>query len=225
LRASRKEVGELAQKHFSDVEGTLKFLSLAALVVAVVLGCAFWFSPKNLEKSPHAENAENFSDAEFSGEKKSALAQENSPDGNELSDGEFSEPVGVARFSAALEKRIELGDFAGAAEIWTAFAETFPQEAERVRGVFLPRFKLKTADAFASRVSRLMLSVDCGGTLSPEEKKMIRAELAMFARVRRELGLTDGRVQRKNLEIFERAAALAEEDNSAESNVLPNASR
>jgi len=217
LRASRKEVGELAQKHFSDVAGTLKFLSLAAFVVAIVLGCAFWFSPKNIEKSSSAEKVENFSDAEFSVEKKSAPAQKNSPDGNALGDGEFSESACVARFSATLEKRIELGDFAGAAEIWTAFAETFPQEAERVRGVFLPRFKLKTADAFASRVSRLMLSADCGGTLSPEEKKMIRAELAMFARVRRELGLTDGRVQRKNLEIFERATALAEENDLAES--------
>lgn len=215
VRVSRKEVGEITQKHFSDVAGTLKFLVLAAFIVAIVLVVAFCFSSKKAG-NPNL-TAEEFVEAEFAGENQVTNAEQ----GGELEIAATREELAsIARFSDALEKRIEADDFAGAAEVWTAFAETFPQESARVRGIFLPQFKLKTADAFAARVSRLLLPVDCGGKLSDEEKKMIRAELAMFARVRRELGLTDGRVQRKNLEIFERAAALSSEpdakDNEAQ---------
>lgn len=185
-RASRKNVLETTQKHISDAAGTLKFLALAALVVAVVLGVALCFSGNGRKNLSPENSAETVAAPENSREDFSAEA---------------------ARFVSALEKRIELDDFAGAAEIWVAFSETFPNEAAAVAPALLPLFKLKTADAFAEKISRRMLPVDVGGTLSPEEKSLIRAELAMFARVREKLELSDGRIHRKNLEIFERAAA------------------
>ena len=57
-----------------------------------------------------------------------------------------------------------------------------------------------------------MLAVDFGGKLSSEEKMLLAADLAMFTRVCKELELTPGRLQKRNLAVFERARALLAED-------------
>lgn len=168
-------------KRFSDIAGTAKFLGISAVVVAVILVATFLAFP-DAEKNPEA--GETF---------------EHAP----------GDPV--AAYRAALDARVAAGDFAGAAEVWTSFAETFPQDAARLRGSAFPRFKLKVADAFAERISRRMLAVDFGGKLSPEEKMLLAADLAMFTRVCQELELTPGRLQKRNLAVFERARALLDE--------------
>lgn len=132
-----------------------------------------------------------------------------------------SEKKAIRRFCAVLENRISVGDFAGAAETWIAFSDAFPTEIDRFRTRFLPRFKLRVAEAFADRVGRRLLPLDAGAELSPETCAAIRADLAIFSRVRSALELSDGQIQKKNLAVFERAAAAvaepAEKSDAAES--------
>lgn len=122
-----------------------------------------------------------------------------------------SEKKAIRRFCAVLENRISVGDFAGAAETWIAFSDAFPTEIDRFRTRFLPRFKLRVAEAFADRVGRRLLPLDAGAELSPETCAAIRADLAIFSRVRSALELSDGQIQKKNLAVFERAAAAVAE--------------
>lgn len=122
-----------------------------------------------------------------------------------------SEKKAIRRFCAVLENRISVGDFAGAAETWIAFSDAFPAEIDRFRTRFLPRFKLRVAEAFADRVGRRLLPLDAGAELSPETCAAIRADLAIFSRVRSALELSDGQIQKKNLAVFERAAAAVAE--------------
>lgn len=122
-----------------------------------------------------------------------------------------SEKKAIRRFCAVLENRISIGDFAGAAETWIAFSDAFPTEIDRFRTRFLPRFKLRVAEAFADRVGRRLLPLDAGAELSPETCAAIRADLAIFSRVRSALELSDGQIQKKNLAVFERAAAAVAE--------------
>ncbi len=174
---------DASPKRFSDIAGTAKFLGISAVVVAVIFAVAFFTFPR----------AEKKSDAD-----------------GVPAEIVHADPVGAYR--AALDARVDAGDFAGAAEVWISFAEAFPQDAARLRGSAFPRFKLKVADAFAERISRRMLTVDLGGKLSSEEKMLLAADLAMFSRVCKELELTPGRLQKRNLAVFERARALLAED-------------
>ena len=178
-----------APKRFADIAGTAKFLGISAVLAAAVLAAAMFLT--------------------FSGGEKKSTA--NAVRAETVSVGD---PVSAYR--AALDARVEAGDFAGAAEVWTAFAEAFPQDAARLRGSALPRFKLKVAGAFAERVSRHLISADLGGKLSPEERLLVAADLAMFDRVCRELDLTPGRLQKRNLAVFERARKLLSEPECSE---------
>lgn len=181
--AENSSAEDASPKRFSDIAGTAKFLGISAVVVALIFAVAFLLFP-GAEKNPDA-----------SGEPAEIV---------------HADPV--AAYRAALDARVDAGDFAGAAEVWISFAETFPQDAARLRGSAFPRFKLKVADAFAERISRRMLAVDFGGKLSSEEKMLLAADLAMFTRVCKELELTPGRLQKRNLAVFERARALLAED-------------
>ena len=53
-----------------------------------------------------------------------------------------------------------------------------------------------------------MAVAELTGGLSPEARKGLEAELAMFKRVCREMNLTPQRLHKKNLTIFEKAEVL-----------------
>lgn len=187
---------DLCPKRFADIAGTAKFLGISAALTAAVLAAATFLTFSGGEKS-----AENGVNAESVAERAVAARR--------------ADPV--AAYRAALDARVEDGDFAGAAEVWSAFSEAFPQEAERLRGSALPRFKLKVAGAFAERISRRLIAADLGGEISPETRRLVAADLAMFDRVCRELELTPGRLQKRNLAVFDRARALIAEPEEATS--------
>ncbi len=108
------------------------------------------------------------------------------------------------------EERLAAGDVIGTAETWVAFSETFPQPAQARKGTFVPRFKLKIVDAYATRFARRLRGVaEFGGSLSAEERALIAADLAMFRRICRELELTPGRIAQKNLLVIEQAEKLS----------------
>ena len=172
------EASEVPHKRFADIAGTAKFLGISAVVVAVVVACVVFWG----------------------------TAPKDSKNGEEARGALVADATET--FRRILDRKTEAGDFAGAAEIWVEFAVAFPQEAERLAGVYLPRFKLKIADAYAKRFSERMAVAELTGGLSPEARKGLEAELAMFKRVCREMNLTPQRLHKKNLTIFEKAEVL-----------------
>lgn len=169
-------------KRFADIAGTAKFLGISAIVVSLVVVCVVFFGAKT----------ESYSDSGKS-PREIALAES------------------VGSFRKALEEKIEKGDFIGAAETWCAFSDAFPQEASGLRSAYLPRFKLKVADAYAARLSERMSPLDFGGQLSETDKQLLAGELAMFKRICRELGLTPQRLQKRNLAVIARAESVLAE--------------
>ncbi len=176
-------------KRFSDIAGTAKFLGISSLVFVVVMIAVFFMTPPPSSDSSAQAQAEK----------------------NAASDADETSRA-VAAFGAILEERIASGDFAGAAEAWLSFADAFPSQADAQRQNFVPRFKLKIAGAYAEKFSRRLRLLDAGGKFSEEEKRILAAELAMFRRVCLEFELTEGRIQRKNLAVIERAEAVVGED-------------
>lgn len=173
-----------AHKRFADIAGTAKFLGISAVVVALVVACVVFFGAK-----PEARRGGNGT--------------------SEISATEAS----VGAFRKTLDEKIKKEDFVGAAETWCAFSDSFSDEAARLRSSYLPRFKLKVADAYAARLAERMSPLELGGQLSVAEKQLLAGELAMFKRICRELGLTPQRLQKRNLAIIERAEAVLADGN------------
>ncbi|MBQ8722977.1 MAG: hypothetical protein IJY80_01665, partial [Opitutales bacterium] len=175
---------ETGQKRFADIAGTAKFLGISTVVIAVVIACVVFFGAK----------------------------PESRRDGNVVSEGSAT-AASVGAFRKTLDEKIKKEDFVGAAETWCAFSDAFSDEAARLRSSYLPRFKLKVADAYAARLSERMSPLELGGQLSVAEKQLLAGELAMFKRICRELGLTPQRLQKRNLAIIERAEAVLADGN------------
>lgn len=175
---------ETEHKRFADIAGTAKFLGISAVVIALVIACVVFFGAK----------------PEFR------------RDGN-VAPGVSAAEASVGAFRKTLDEKIKKEDFVGAAETWCAFSDAFSDEAARLRSSYLPRFKLKVADAYAARLSERMSPLELGGQLSVAEKQLLAGELAMFKRICRELGLTPQRLQKRNLAIIERAEAVLADGN------------
>lgn len=190
---ARNVAAASAEKHFSDIAGTAKFLGIAGLVFVVVMLSVLFLVPKGSPSAPHRGNAAGLT---------VAASDEAQP--------AAGTSAGVRAFRAFLEERIAAGDFVGAAEAWISFSEAFPQDAAALRTHFVPRFKLKIAGAYAERFERRLRVAEMGGKLSAEEKRLLAAELGMFRRACREFDLTEGRIQKKNLAVIERAEVAAE---------------
>lgn len=180
--------------------GTFAFLAISVIFAAVVLALVAFFNSAGKKISESRRSIAVSVSAPAGIADGNAASAENAPES-------ASGTKILNRFCAVLEKQIADGDFAGAAETWLAFSEIFPQDADRLRARFLPRFRLNAAGAFAERISRRILPLDAGAPLSDETVVAVRADLAIFARVRAELELSDGQIQKKNLAVFRRAAA------------------
>lgn len=172
------DAAEQPHKRFADIAGTAKFLGISAIVVAIVIACVVFWGTGAAKQPGSAVPGE-----ELVVDKAEA-------------------------FRRILDQKINSEDFVGAAEIWLEFARAFPQESARLSGVYLPRFKLKVADAYAKYFSERIAVAELAGGLSAETRRELEAKLAVFRRVCEKLDLTPQRLQKKNLAVFERAEAL-----------------
>ena len=119
-------------------------------------------------------------------------------------------------FREILDEKIGEGDIVGAAETWCAFSDAFPKAASSVRSTYLPRFKLKVADAYAERLSERITAIDLCGKISDADRQLLAAELAMFKRVCKELDLSPKRIQKRNLAVVARAESLINTEEASE---------
>lgn len=169
---------------FADIAGTAKFLGISVGILVVILIAIFFLTPRTAPLKNHRDLVE--------------IAKGNVPE----------TALVVEAYQKLLDAKIERDDFCGATETWVSFADAFPQEAEKVQARFFPKFRMKVAGAYAERLAERMKPLDFGGKLSPEEKQLLAADLAMFRRAQQMLDLTLRQVQNKNLAVISRAEAV-----------------
>ncbi|MBR6798016.1 MAG: hypothetical protein IKM45_04935 [Opitutales bacterium] len=172
------DVADQPYKRFADIAGTAKFLGISAIVVAIVIACVVFWGTGDTKQAGSAVP------------------------------GEVTVAGKAEAFRRILDQKINSEDFISAAEVWLEFARAFPQDATRLAGVYLPRFKLKVADAYAKYFSERIAVAELAGGLSAESRRELDAKLARFRRVCEKLDLTPQRLQKKNVAVFEKAEAL-----------------